>query len=263
MDVIEVGQSRQLFFSFPEHRHGYWEILLNTQGHGTMYLDSRAYDFAPGDIFIIPPFTPHRKESEEGFLDLSLFIRDFRPIGKEGMKHFTDDENQSVRKAMELALYLSSIELSCERSAVNAVGDLVYQILVCYYRRSSRRDLRLERLVDTMHQHLTDPTFDLSAAIDETGYCKGYFRKIFKQSYEESPVSYFNRLRISHAKKLFLQYGDSRTVKDIALASGFSDPLYFSRIFSRYEGMSPTAYVAHIHSPNIELVIMDTPEELL
>ena len=58
----------------------------------------------------------------------------------------------------------------------------------------------------------------------------------------QSPVNYFNSLRIGKAKSMFQQYGNSRTVKEIAYSCGFSDALYFSRVFRQLEGISTAVY---------------------
>ena len=83
----------------------------------------------------------------------------------------------------------------------------------------------------------------------------------------QSPVNYFNSLRIGKAKSMFQQYGNSRTVKEIAYSCGFSDALYFSRVFRQLEGISPQQYIRTLKKEmtpeDIRLVKMDTPEEFL
>ncbi len=95
----------------------------------------------------------------------------------------------------------------------------------------------------SMHVNLANPGFSLTETVAACGYSQSYFRKLFKQSMGESPLSYFNHLRINHAKSLLQQYGTSRMIKDVAAACGFSDPLYFCRVFKKYEKISPTEYV--------------------
>ena len=52
---------------------------------------------------------------------------------------------------------------------------------------------------------------------------------------------YLTKIRLKHAVTL-LDFGlDS--VKNVALLSGFSDPLYFSTVFKKQIGVSPTVYL--------------------
>lgn len=74
-----------------------------------------------------------------------------------------------------------------------------------------------------------------------------WFIRRFKQVLKVTPMQYILSLRISNAKAL-LETKDT-TVKEVALSVGFSSPLYFSRIFTKYTGMSPTEY-RNIHAEN-------------
>ena len=96
MEIIEIGRSKKLHYSFPEHQHGFWEILLNTNGNGVFLAEGKEYEFHPGTILVIPPYTPHQKKSNDGFLDRSVFLKNFRNIGRSGVKLFEDDERRTV-----------------------------------------------------------------------------------------------------------------------------------------------------------------------
>jgi len=74
-------------------------------------------------------------------------------------------------------------------------------------------------------------------------YCnlsKTYFIRKFQKKYGYSPLVYFNRLKIESACQLLLV--SKRSVKEIAFALGFNDPLYFSRLFQKVMGTSPSEY---------------------
>jgi AraC-like DNA-binding protein len=51
-------------------------------------------------------------------------------------------------------------------------------------------------------------------------------------------------LRIKYAVSLFDRGLDA--VKNVAVLSGFSDPLYFSNVFKRTVGMSPKEYLSTV-----------------
>lgn len=55
-----------------------------------------------------------------------------------------------------------------------------------------------------------------------------------------SPISYFNQLKIQKACQL-LDFTDKKA-KEIAFELSFSDPYYFSKVFSKYMHMSPKEY---------------------
>lgn len=68
-----------------------------------------------------------------------------------------------------------------------------------------------------------------------------HFSKIFKEATNYNYVEYVNNLRISKAKE-FMNNTD-RTIKEICYQVGFQDPNYFSRIFKKYVGVTPTEYM--------------------
>lgn len=69
---------------------------------------------------------------------------------------------------------------------------------------------------------------------------KYYLSHGFKEQYGLTISDYLLSLRITHAKQL-LRFSDL-TAASISAACGMTDPNYFSRIFKKVEGISPTAY---------------------
>lgn len=69
---------------------------------------------------------------------------------------------------------------------------------------------------------------------------KYHFIKVFKETMGEPPQSYLNRTVIEKAKTLLED--TALSVGEIALKLGFTDPLYFSRLFKKYCGISPKSY---------------------
>ena len=67
-----------------------------------------------------------------------------------------------------------------------------------------------------------------------------YLCTLFKQIIGQTLVEYLTDIRIEKAKRLLLY--TSLSITDIALDIGFSNSQYFSRVFSRSEGMSPREY---------------------
>jgi AraC-like DNA-binding protein len=110
----------------------------------------------------------------------------------------------------------------------------------------NRRNSAVETFQNTLLRNLANCHFDLDAEIAKTGYCGSYFRKLFKEYTSQAPLEYLTRLRVEHAKRQLQQYHGIRTIKEIALGSGFHDPYYFSRAFKKHEGVSPQAYIENI-----------------
>ena len=65
----------------------------------------------------------------------------------------------------------------------------------------------------------------------------------FREHYHIAPIAYVISLRMNQAARLLRFY--PYTCKEIAELVGFQDPLYFSRKFRKYWGMSPKEYRVH------------------
>lgn len=71
MAPLLVGSSPSQLTDHELHSHDCYEIIVNTEGEGVAEIGGREYPFSPGSIHVIPPETPHRKTSPEGFRDIS------------------------------------------------------------------------------------------------------------------------------------------------------------------------------------------------
>ena len=77
----------------------------------------------------------------------------------------------------------------------------------------------------------------LSKELDISPY---YFSKLFKEETGSNFVEYLTNLRMSRAKELLKD--EKLSMKEICMEVGYSDPNYFSRIFKKNFGMTPTEY---------------------
>ena len=78
---------------------------------------------------------------------------------------------------------------------------------------------------------------ELSKELDISPY---YFSKLFKEETGSNFVEYLTGLRMDRAKELLKD--ESLSMKEICAAIGYSDPNYFSRIFKKNIGLTPTEY---------------------
>ena len=78
---------------------------------------------------------------------------------------------------------------------------------------------------------------DVSKEVDISPY---YFSKLFKEETGENFIDYLTRIRIRKAKELLKDKESS--IKKVCLNVGYNDPNYFSRIFKKCTGKTPTEY---------------------
>lgn len=99
-----------------------------------------------------------------------------------------------------------------------------------------------KRTVAFMHQHYHHDLSrqEIAAGI---GVNEDYLTRVFGRELGISPWDYLTRYRIAQARELLS--GSLDSIGEIGRQVGFSDPAYFSRVFRRITGVSPSAYREH------------------
>lgn len=69
-----------------------------------------------------------------------------------------------------------------------------------------------------------------------------YFSSLFKKEMGQTLAQYIIGKRMDRAKEMVLE---GKQVQDIALALGYEDRPYFSELFKRHTGMTPTEFRTH------------------
>lgn len=104
-------------------------------------------------------------------------------------------------------------------------------------------DIRLSVVREIMNSYIEKHyTEDISMhdMAREMNYSDAYFCKLFKQCFKENFTTYLANYRI-HRAKLLLE--DHRmNIKDVGKAVGYEDSNYFSRVFRRGVGCTPSEY---------------------
>lgn len=106
---------------------------------------------------------------------------------------------------------------------------------------SHREKQHLEPVLAYLSQHLTDPDLKLEELPRIAGVSDAYLRRIFKKQYGTAPAGYVLHERMLLAKQL-LTGSDSQKIAQVAAQVGYRDPLYFSRVFKKHLGVSPTEF---------------------
>ena len=119
--------------------------------------------------------------------------------------------------------------------AEHYVQDLLY----CCSSRKSESDPLILEVVDYMKENLTH-NISLDQLASRFHISKQWLILRFKKELNTTPILYLNHLRMKTAKELLLQH--NMTVGEVALASGFDNPYYFTNTFKKHFGMSPTAW---------------------
>ena len=90
-----------------------------------------------------------------------------------------------------------------------------------------------------LREHLSEPV-GMDDLVRHVGFSRARMFDIFKAQTGLTPNDYLQRVRVEKAQEQLRK--TNLSVTQIALATGFSSGQYFSTVFARYAGVSPTAF---------------------
>jgi AraC-like DNA-binding protein len=251
------------------HMHTFIELVMVVGGSGTHLIQSECCPITVGDVFVIPPYTPHgyadtddltiynilfkermfqRYQAElelipgfHGLIYLEPYYRTLR--GFAGRLTLTPDQ---IVQAMSLVTSLEREWESRHEGRRIMLETLFIELLLFYCRRFSVDDgpatrvMPVARVIGYMNRHYPE-TLTLETLAGVANVSKRSLIRHFKNTTGLSPMRYLQKVRVAKARAM-LEHGD-RSITQIALDNGFNDPAYFSAVFSRHTGLSPRAYL--------------------
>ena len=252
---------------YPKAEHHYrqratgidqYVLIYCVDGCGFYVVDGSRHEVGKNQFFVLPAGRPHEYGATEG-QSWTIYWLHFRGehahIYAEGADIPQDiDVRMHSRISDRIGLF---DEILNTLHNGEGVEDLRYASSLLHYFLASMRYLKQFRRanhtsepsptpIDIVEQaiHYMRENIEQHVAIDDVlhyvGYSQSHFSTLFKRKTGLSPLSYLKRLKVEHACHL-LKTTDLR-VNQICYKVGFDDPLYFSRLFSKVMGMSPTRF---------------------
>jgi AraC-like DNA-binding protein len=129
---------------------------------------------------------------------------------------------------------------------LSEVSELAYRLVIELGKVSRPQYPRpVHTALDFMQNNLSKSlTSDQIAK--KTGLSPTHFNRLFKKHLRLSPVAFFIQRKMAHAQ--YLLSHTSMSVKEVAAATGYDDPLYFSAQFKKHFKLAPSRFARY--SPN-------------
>ena len=112
--------------------------------------------------------------------------------------------------------------------------------------RSGYGDSTISRARAYLSQHFSDPNLMLQDVADQVHLSQSHFSTVFAQETGLTFTQYLTALRIGKAKEL-LEATEMRS-SQIALEVGYNDSHYFSYLFKKNTGLTPSEYRRDVRS---------------
>lgn len=228
--------------------YGGHQIIFIVRGRGSVRYDGRDHEAGPGDAIVMDLRRPHRYACDPKD-PLEIYWARFDGPGVAAVVQAMLDAAGSPilkfasRERMradfhELFRLLKNREPGNDLWVWHRLTALVANVMERNQAEKSSADVA--PALQLMRERYDRP-LALEALAQASGLSMFHFTRRFKRSTGFTPMEYLEKLRIAHAQEL-LQSRPDLLLKAVAKQSGYDDPAYFSRVFHKRTGVSPTAY---------------------
>ncbi|SFA93406.1 AraC-type DNA-binding protein [Cohnella sp. OV330] len=247
---------------FPRARHHYRDrpegcdshiVIYCTDGAGWVEQEGKTQPIAERHLAVIPAGVPHRYgasaespwsiywfhlKGDHVAAHLRLYGLHGRPVQVPiGLQtHFLESFERCYSLLMDKPYSLPA-QVQVSQTLAQLLGAI--GLGTGGTSRHRKREEDIEHAIRYMNDHLQS-SIALPELAFHTGLSKQHLIYLFKQETSFSPIDYFLRLKMQRAGQLLSLTG--MAIKEVAAEVGFGDPYYFSRMFKKLMGVSPSDY---------------------
>jgi AraC-like DNA-binding protein len=260
-----IMMMRGSFHGFPNfeeveraHRDGGYTFIIQEKGNTTLEVDFQTYSLKAPAIVYLNPQQVHRVISfdkatistwivtEENIRTEYLSLLEnltpvkMLPVRRETLAILKDSAALCMKLSGEKAeiLYHSILKESCNTLVALIISQyLAFEKPTGYYTRFEDITRAFKSALEKKYKKVKNPR-DYAALLNLS---TSYLNECVKAT-TGNPVSIHIRQRIILEAKRLL-YHSGKSVKEIADELGYDDFSYFSRLFGKSVGMSPTAFL--------------------
>ena len=248
---------------YEPHDHSAVEILLTMEGVVTYTVEDTAYQVRKGEVLIIPPDTVHSLSMGEGssryiFLfepDAIMSMRDIKAMAMYFNKpfHLRDGSEAHVR-IRELLLRARDAydkrelmwNTACYSCILRIYATLGQQYLSGIRPRNADGVRNMDSEVITAVMTYINNHYREELSLEDVarfaGFSRYYFSRSFKRQTGYSFKDYLCQKRLQVAMDLLIR--TNRSMREVAIESGFGSVATFNRVFREKKGCTPTQYRA-------------------
>jgi AraC family transcriptional regulator, arabinose operon regulatory protein len=225
-------------------------LLYCIKGSGSIFINGENIQLKANSFFIIPRQTVHHYKSTVND-PWSIYWVHFNGTHadylyqvyaskKTKLTFIPFDENR-IQTFNEI---LTLLENSFEESVLEIAHIKLLNFLASFiYLRAlnpvALEDDLIQQSINFMKENVTQ-IYEVSDFAKLKNLSTTHYARLFKNKMGVSTLQYFNQLKIQKSCQ-YLYFSD-KSIKEICHELGFSDPFYFSRLFKKFIGLSPSAY---------------------
>ena len=217
-------------------------LLICLDGNGTLAADGSLFTIRRGSIIFF--FCGEAFSLKSGKNLIYEYIDFDGSRADELFRRFDVTPLSRLYEGFEgaIPLWQESLIRSNDKTLSLAAESIVLYTFSRLYESGEAENGLISQIMQITEENFSDSELNVTKIATELSYNPKYISHMFKEKTGVGYSEYLRTVRLKYATTLFDRGIDS--VKNVALLSGFSDSLYFSNVFKRHIGMSPTQYLA-------------------
>ena len=153
------------------------------------------------------------------------------------------DVSQYVAILTDIYTLASSSDYIRDMRINGKLNDLLTLLMESSWHREAHtnapKKMEISRVKSFLDEHYKEK-LSLESVASHFFIDKHYLARLFKEQYGVTLVTYLQQVRITHAKRM-LRFTD-KSIEEIGLECGIGELNYFSRVFKKLEGVSPSEF---------------------
>ena len=257
--VRKIGFFPKVKYHFVQKDKGcnYSMLIYCTDGKGWYRIKGKEYRIEQNQYIIIPANEPYAFGADEkdpwtiywlhfrGKMSASFYPQHPNPVSILPGEYSRLQDRTQLFEEIYSCFSMGYIKEYMSYSSMCLylfMGSFLWLEQFRHYKIPSHREYPFSSRVIHYMQENIDHNLTLEQLAAYFKYSPSHFSMLFQKETGSSPINYFIRLKIQKA----CQYIELTNLKlnEIALRLGFEEPAYFSRLFTKVMGISPSAYRA-------------------
>ncbi len=219
-----------------------YQLLYTLGGEGCCFINGKSYTVRNGDLVFLPPDAPH-----EYYCSADSWETLYITFNGNGLKGFFDFEPTVLSTNSELKftdsykkLYILKNNPEMFKQASIELYSLLLAVREFTAPSAAISGKKMHLMTRALHYMSDNRDLSLSDIAAQFNISEEHFCRVFKEYTGYRPFEYLNLVKLQKAKELLKN--TSLSIGEVCIESGFESHSYFSMLFKRSNGCTPSEY---------------------